>query len=90
LIAATRDKANLGFLMYLADSTGYLGYVGVMVTRALGDERKNMLSFFHEMSLFVAVAAIVFVTAAAAWFVPRLPTDELTEDSVDQPEGAEL
>lgn len=89
LIAATREKANLGFLMYLADSTGYLGYVGVMVTRAVGEERKNMLSFFHEMSLFVAVAAIVSVTAAAAWFVPRLATDKPAEDSVDQPEGAE-
>lgn len=85
LIAATRDKANLGFLMYLADSTGYLGYVGVMVTRAIGGERDNMLGFFNSMSLSIAITSIVAVTIAGAWFARRLPDDEPTP----QPEGAE-
>lgn len=76
LIAATRDKANLGFLMYLADSTGYLGYVCVMITRALVGERDNMLGFFHGMSLFVAATSIVAVIVAGAWFVRRLPVEE--------------
>ncbi|MBI3863263.1 MAG: hypothetical protein HY290_15335 [Planctomycetia bacterium] len=32
-LAMTRDRGNLGFLMYVADALGYLGYVGVMVAR---------------------------------------------------------
>ena len=28
LIAMTRDRGNIGYLMYLADAFGYLGYVG--------------------------------------------------------------
>ena len=31
LIAMTRERGNLGFLMYLADAVGYLGYAVVMV-----------------------------------------------------------
>jgi len=31
LIAMTGDRGNMGFLMYLADSFGYLGYVTVML-----------------------------------------------------------
>jgi hypothetical protein len=36
LIAMTRERANLGYLMYLVDAFGYLGYVGVMLTRVGG------------------------------------------------------
>jgi hypothetical protein len=30
LLAMTRDRGNVGFLMYVADSSGYLGYLAVM------------------------------------------------------------
>ncbi|WP_216821107.1 DUF5690 family protein [Singulisphaera sp. GP187] len=33
LLAMTRDRGNIGFLMYVADSIGYLGYVIVMLSR---------------------------------------------------------
>ena len=33
LMAVTRDGGNLGFLMYLSDSAGYLGYVGLMLAK---------------------------------------------------------
>lgn len=35
LIAMTGERGNLGLLMYLADSFGYLGYVGVMLARGV-------------------------------------------------------
>jgi hypothetical protein len=35
MIALTRDRANLGFLMYLADALGYCGYVVLMLLRNL-------------------------------------------------------
>ncbi len=73
LIAATRDKANLGFLMYLADSTGYLGYVGVMIASAGGFEHSDMLGFFHMLAYIVAAASIVAVLCAIAWFMRRIP-----------------
>jgi hypothetical protein len=33
LIAMTRDRGNIGYLMYLADAFGYLGYVFVLLGR---------------------------------------------------------
>lgn len=33
LLSMTRERGNIGFLMYLADSVGYFGYVVVMVAR---------------------------------------------------------
>ncbi len=35
LIAMTRDRANLGFLMYIADAAGYLGYAALMIARSV-------------------------------------------------------
>ena len=82
LIAATRDKANLGFLMYLADSTGYLGYVAVMLSRTFGAGRKNMLDFFHTTSYVVAGGSVAAVVLAGVYFVRRLPKDEPPPETV--------
>jgi hypothetical protein len=47
LVALTRDRGNLGFLMYLADSFGYLGYVAVMFLRKpIAGSQTDMLQFF--------------------------------------------
>lgn len=77
LIAATRDKANLGFLMYLADSTGYLGYVAVMLVSAYGFERPDMLEFFHTLAYVVAATSIAAVAVALLWFMRRIPSTPL-------------
>ena len=39
LIAMTRERGNLGFLMYLADAAGYLGYSAVMVGKSYLPQR---------------------------------------------------
>jgi hypothetical protein len=33
LICITKERANIGFLMYLADSVGYTGYIVLMFLR---------------------------------------------------------
>src|SRR5262249_44963276 len=52
LIAVTRDRGNLGYLMYLADAFGYLGYVAVMLARNTLSGQ-DVLGFFLD-SLWVA------------------------------------
>ncbi|MBM82756.1 MAG: hypothetical protein CMJ78_19515 [Planctomycetaceae bacterium] len=76
MIAASKNKANLGFLMYLADSSGYLGYVAVMLTDTFTDSKENMLGFFITMSYVVSAASIVGILLAIAWFRRSLPNDE--------------
>ena len=35
LLSMTHQRGNLGFLMYVADAFGYLGYVAVMIAKNL-------------------------------------------------------
>jgi hypothetical protein len=74
-IAMTRDRGNVGYLMYLADSFGYLGYVAVLFARTLFGPSENFLSFFLAISWTVAIACVVllipcwryFATHPASW-----------------------
>jgi hypothetical protein len=46
LLGMTRERGNIGFLMYVADSTGYLGYAMVMVARNFLPVTYNVLTLF--------------------------------------------
>ena len=70
LVALTRDRGNLGFLLYLADSFGYLGYVAVMFGRgALG--AGDLLGFFRGLVYVAACSAAVCLTGALLYFARR-------------------
>jgi hypothetical protein len=69
LIALTRERGNIGYLMYLADAVGYLGYAAIMVSRALLPQRDAFLDFFTHLAgglLLVALVAVLFAGAAYA------------------------
>lgn len=69
LIAMTRDKGNLVFLMYLADAIGYLGYVGVMLARnTLQTEGANFMNFFRPTLYVVGVVSSVGMVACQVYF----------------------
>ncbi len=55
LIAMTGVRANLGFLMYIADAFGYLGYVAVMLSRNMLPTGDDFLKPFQLMSWTIAV-----------------------------------
>ncbi|HEY2786562.1 MAG TPA: DUF5690 family protein [Fimbriiglobus sp.] len=68
LIAMTRDRGTIGYLMYLADSFGYLGYVVVLLTRNLtgfgtGD---NFLGFFVGLSW--GIVGLCLVSLIPCWW----------------------
>jgi hypothetical protein len=64
LIALTRDRANLGFLMYLADSAGYLGVCGVMLARRASLTGDAVLPLFLDAGIWIAVAGIAALVLA--------------------------
>jgi hypothetical protein len=80
LIAACREKANLGFLVYLADSAGYLGYAGVLLDKSFKPKHENMLEFFCDVSLIVAAVSAVATVIAIVYFSRRIPNLEVNED----------
>jgi hypothetical protein len=83
LIAMTRDRANIGFLMYVADAFGYLGYVGVLFTRNLLEPAENFLSFFLALSWVVAGACVVLLIPCWRYFA----THPATQSRLAPPSG---
>ena len=72
LIAMTRDRANLGFLMYVADSAGYLGYVVLMLAKSLLPTDMNFLGFFNTTCAIVAVLTCASLALAWVYFSQRV------------------
>jgi hypothetical protein len=73
LIAFTRETGNIGFLMYLADAGGYLGYVGVMLVKNNGLVGTELLPSFIRLSWAVVILAALAFIAAAVFFARRHP-----------------
>jgi hypothetical protein len=72
LVALTRDRGNLGFLMYLADSFGYLGYVAVMVLRKpIAGSKTDLLQFFVGVVDVGAIVGILCFVTALTYFMRR-------------------
>lgn len=63
LIAIGKRPGNLGFLMYLADAIGYLGYSGVLITRSQISQVDNILAPFFSLLWVGAIASIIALGA---------------------------
>jgi hypothetical protein len=67
-IAMTRERGNIGYLMYLADSFGYLGYVAVLFLRPMLSARQDFLSFFLLLCWTIAGASLVLLIPSWRYF----------------------
>jgi hypothetical protein len=77
LIAVTRDRGNIGYLMYLADAFGYLGYVGVMIAKNFVQVEGDFLGFFVALSWAIALGGIALFVLFAAYFALRVTRTRL-------------
>lgn len=67
MLAVTKERGNIGYLMYLADAIGYLGYCVVMLYKNLAPKDMDFIQFFSVTSWIVAIfAGCCF--AFAGWF----------------------
>src|SRR5262245_3050864 len=71
LVAMTRDKGNLGYLLYLADASGYLGYVAVMLARNAFVAKDGFLEFFVTISWVIAGGCLVLLIPCWWYFAGR-------------------
>jgi hypothetical protein len=71
LIALTRGRGNMGYLMYLADALGYLGYAGTMAARTAFPTRDTFLGFFTVLAAGLLSMALVSMVGACAAHVRR-------------------
>jgi len=68
IIACTRDRANVGFMMYVADSVGYLGFATLVLAKNFFIGQIPETQFAEWFLWFCGIGAIVSIIALAiAW-----------------------
>lgn len=70
LLAMTRARGNVGYLMYLADTVGYLGYVGIMVAQNVLGGPAGHLEFLATVSA-VSVVVCLVLALGCWWYFAR-------------------
>ncbi len=73
MIAAFRFTGNVGFLIYLADSFGYLGSVSVLLSKEIFKVQLNWVAFFSNSVMILSVAGVVITVYAGYYFWKKKP-----------------
>ena len=73
MIAVFRETGNIGYLMYLADAVGYLGYIGVMAARHRFTTDAPFLPLMTRTSLWIAASSLGVILLLTVYYYRRLP-----------------
>lgn len=79
LLATTRERGNLGFLIHVADAIGYLGYVAVLVAHNLMTPGANLLRLFVWMGWIVTGVSLACLAGSWIYFASRCSSRESSE-----------
>lgn len=69
LLASFHYKGNVGFLIYVADSMGYLGSVSILFVKELGRPGISWGAFFKEGVMTVAIVGGICATLSLLYFL---------------------
>jgi hypothetical protein len=68
MIAAIGHAGNAGFLIYIADSSGYAGSVALLLYRSLAAPAMDWLSFYMNCAYLASAVVAALTLCSAAWF----------------------
>ena len=68
LLATTRDKGTSSYLLYLADSFGYLGYVAVILGKGFLSKQGDLLGLFENAALLAGGLGLALLVVSVAGF----------------------
>jgi MFS family permease len=71
LIATFRYAGNVGFLIYLADSFGYVGSVGVLFSKEIFKVQLNWVTFFSTSVIALSGIGLVLTLFSAIYFARK-------------------
>lgn len=71
LIAMTRDRGNVGFLLYVADSVSYLAYAALVLVEGWRPKDVDPLAFFMNTWWVVAFLTLLSLLAGCLYFAAR-------------------
>ncbi len=73
MIASFRETATVGYLMYVADAVGYLGYVAVMFFRNTVSGDVDFLKLLIWISIVIAVFCTTISLLLAGYYYRTIP-----------------
>lgn len=68
MIATFKYVSTVGFLIYLADAFGYLGSIGVLLYKELGQPKLSWLEFFIHAGYVMSVAGSLLILGSMVYF----------------------
>jgi len=68
LLAAFRYVGTVGFIIYIADSFGYLGSVGVLFFKEFGQAELSWLDFFISSGYIISVFGTLLIAGSMLYF----------------------
>ena len=71
LVAVSGQVATAGFLIYVADSSGYAGSVVLLLWRNFGGVTLDWLQFYIQAAYVTSIVGAVLVSAAGVYFYRR-------------------
>ncbi|HQS52714.1 MAG TPA: DUF5690 family protein, partial [Daejeonella sp.] len=71
MIASFKHTGNVGFLIYLADSFGYVGSVGVMLSKEIFKVQLNWVTFFSNSVIGLSVAGLALTVFSFIYFYAK-------------------
>ena len=80
-IATYRTMANAGFLIYIADSFGYLSSVGVLLYKNFGQADISWYQFFINFSYIIAFVGVGLTLISLYYFSSLKEPDPIKEPS---------
>ena len=85
LVAVSGRAANAGFLIYVADSSGYMGSAAVLLWRNFGQASLNWLQFFTLGAYVTSLIGVGATAVAALYFYRRSATRRPAVQAVAEP-----
>lgn len=76
LIATFRYPGNVGFLIYVADSFGYLGSLAVLITKEMLHLNLQWTSFYSKGVILLSVTGIIGTIISLSYFSKRYKKTE--------------
>ncbi|MBM3401770.1 MAG: hypothetical protein FJY21_05540 [Bacteroidetes bacterium] len=71
MIASFKHTGNVGFLIYLADSFGYVGSLGVMFSKEIFKIQLNWVNFFSNGVILLSLAGLALTIFSFIYFYTK-------------------
>ena len=76
MIACFKFNSNVGFVMYIADSAGYLGSISILLIKELGRPTISWGTFFKECVLLVSIVGAISAFLSLLYFIRKYKKTE--------------